>query len=74
MLLLGRYVDSHFVFLRFIFSLTCQEKQCLGLVSAHTCEWFWEPPAPAACPNPCCRAGHSNSRHIAGNFEPFADA
>lgn len=57
MLLLGRDMDSRFVFFFFFFSLTCQEKQCLGLVSAHV--WrvlgsVWEPPVlqlPAPTPD-----------------------
>lgn len=44
MLLLGRDVDSHFVFQLFFSPLTCQKKQHLGLSSAHTCGWCWEPP------------------------------
>lgn len=78
MLLLGRDVDSHFVFLFFFFFLTCQEKQCLGLGSAHTCGWCWALARSLLCSSclhcPAAVELGTPAPGIAGNFEPFADA
>lgn len=82
MLLLGRDVDSRFVFLVCFFFPNLPGK---AMSWPGQCSHVWmvlgsgqEPPVlqlPAlSC---CCRAGHADSRHrggIVGNFEPFSDA